>query len=54
VLRQVIIKSGNKYSTIDGLDLCNGGEVATFDNAVSYLDSTKKPVLHQAKINKEL
>jgi hypothetical protein len=34
VLRQVIIKSGNKYSTIDGLDLCNGGEVATFDNAV--------------------
>jgi hypothetical protein len=51
----VIIKSGNKYSTIDGLDLCNGGEVATFDNAVSYLDSTKNQEVRsiiEAKINK--
>lgn len=31
----IIIKKSNKYSTIDGLDLCNVGEIATFDNAVA-------------------
>ena len=51
----VVIKSGNKYSTIDGLDLCNAGEIATFDNAVSYLDSAKNQEVRsiiEAKINK--
>lgn len=37
----VIAKSGNKYSTVDGLDLCENGEIATFDNAVKYLDNPK-------------
>jgi hypothetical protein len=37
----VILKKSNKYSTVDGLDLCNPGEVATFDNAVAYLDNVK-------------
>lgn len=37
----VILKKSNKYSTVDGLDLCNAGEIATFDNAVVYLDNVK-------------
>lgn len=37
-----IIKiSGNKYVTVDGLELCNQGQIPTFDNAVRYLDSPK-------------
>ena len=36
---KIIIKKSNKYSTADGLDLCEAGEVATFDNAVKYLDN---------------
>jgi hypothetical protein len=35
----VIKKSGNKYSTVDGLELCNEGETPSFDNAVRYLDA---------------
>ena len=34
-------KSGNKYSTIDGLDLCENGQIPTFENAIAYLDSPK-------------
>ena len=37
----VILKKSNKYSTEDGLDLCNSGEIATFDNAIAYLDNVK-------------
>lgn len=51
----VIVKSGNKYGTIDGLDLCNAGEVATFDNAVAYLDNPKNQEIRtiiEAKISK--
>lgn len=51
----VIIKKSNKYSTEDGLDLCNSGEVATFDNAIAYLDNVKNQdvrSLIEAKINK--
>lgn len=51
----VILKIGNKYSTIDGLDLCNAGEIASFDNAISYLDSAKNQevrLIIEAKINK--
>lgn len=36
--KQVIVKKANKYSTADGLDLCNAGEIATFENAVAYLE----------------
>lgn len=34
-------KSGNKYSTIDGLDLCESGQIPTFENAIAYLDNPK-------------
>lgn len=37
----IILKKGNKYSTIDGLDLCENGQIATFENAVTYLDNVK-------------
>lgn len=37
----VIVKNSNKYSTVDGLELCNPGELPTFDNAVAYLDNPK-------------
>jgi hypothetical protein len=53
--KEVIIKRGNKYSTIDGLDLCNSGEIATFENAVLYLDNVKNQEIRsliEAKINK--
>ncbi len=51
----VILKKGNKYTTIDGLDLCEAGEIATFDNAVRYLDNVKHQDVRsivEAKINK--
>lgn len=34
----IVEKKSNKYSTVDGLDLCNAGEVATLENAVKYLE----------------
>ena len=34
-------KSGNKYSTVDGLDLCENSQVPTFENAIKYLDNVK-------------
>jgi len=51
----VIIKKSNKYSTEDGLDLCNSGEIATFDNAIAYLDNPKNQEVRnliELKINK--
>jgi len=51
----VIVKNSNKYATVDGLDLCNAGEIATFDNAVNYLDNPKNQearTIIEAKINK--
>lgn len=37
----VIVKKSNKYSTVDGLSLCEADENPTFDNAVRYLDNNK-------------
>jgi hypothetical protein len=37
----IIIKNGNKYRTIDGLELCENSQVPTFDNAILYLDNPK-------------
>jgi len=37
----IIKKSGNKYSTIDGLDLCENSQVPTFENTIAYLDNPK-------------
>ena len=38
---KIIIRNSNKYETIDGLKLCNNKEIASFDNAVKYLDNPK-------------
>ena len=37
----VVKVSGSKYSTTDGLNLCESGQVASFENAVNYLDNPK-------------
>lgn len=50
----IIKKEGNKYSTIDGLDLAFQGQVASFSNAVAYLDDVKNQevrALIEARIN---
>lgn len=50
----VIVRSGNKYATVDGLDLCESDEVATFATAVRYLDNPRNQdvrTLIEAKIN---
>ena len=36
-----ILKRSNKYSTVDGLSLCEADENPTFDNAVKYLDNDR-------------
>jgi hypothetical protein len=50
----VIVKNGNKYATVDGLELAEADELPTFDNAVRYLDNPKHQdvrSLVEAKIN---
>lgn len=37
----IVVKQGNKYSTKDGLDLCENGLIPTFENAIAYLDNPK-------------
>lgn len=32
---------GNKYSTEDGLDLCENGYISTYENAIKYLENPK-------------
>ena len=52
----ILIKIGNKYKTIDGLDLCENSQIATFENAINYLDNVKHQdvrALIEAKINKK-
>lgn len=51
----VVVKTGNKYKTADGLDLCNSGEIPTFDNAINYLDNPinqEVRTIIETKINK--
>ena len=50
----VVNRLGNKYETADGLEICENGEVPTFDNAVNYLDNPKNQEIRsliEAKIN---
>lgn len=50
----VIVKESNKYSTVDGLELCEADEIPTFSNAVRYLDSDRNEEVRsliEAKIN---
>lgn len=51
-----IIKSGSRFSTEDGLELCESGEIPTFDKAVLYLDNPRNQDVRsfiEAKINKK-
>ena len=36
-----IVRNGNKYSTVDGLELSENKQPASFDNAVAYLNNPK-------------
>lgn len=50
----VIKRNSNKYSTIDGLELCEAGSIPSFDNAVKYLEEPKNQevrLLLEARIN---
>lgn len=50
----VIVKAGNKYSTVDGLELSEADEVPTLNNAVRYLDNPRNQEIRslvEAKIN---
>ena len=50
----VVVRRGNKYSTVDGLDLCEADEIPTFANAVRYLENPRNQevrLLVEAKIN---
>lgn len=50
----VINKESNKYITADGLSLCEADELATFSNAIKYLEAAKNDevrTLIEAKIN---
>ena len=53
--KKVILKTSNKYKTVDGLDLCENGQIPTFENAVTYLDNPKHQDVRsfiEAKLNK--
>lgn len=41
VENKVILKTGNKYQTPDGLELCHAGETPTYNNAVRFLNDDK-------------
>mgnify|MGYP000209277843 FL=1 len=50
----IVLRKGNIYSTIDGLDLCENGQIASYNNAIAYLDNPKHQdvrTLVEAKIN---
>lgn len=52
----IVIKSGNKYKTEDGLDLCENGQIATFENVINYLDNPKHQDVRnliEIKLNKK-
>lgn len=51
-----IVRNGNKYETIDGLELAEQGQMPTFDNAVSFLDNPKNQEIRsllEARLNKK-
>lgn len=53
---KVILKENNEYVTVDGLQLCEPGSIATFENAVRYLNDDKNQELRlliEARIDKE-
>lgn len=51
-----IMRRGNLYETVDGLELAENGQPASFDNAVRYLDNPKYQdvrALIEARLDKE-
>lgn len=56
VAQGVVVKTGNRYVTADGLELCNSGEIPVFTTAVSYLDAPKNQDVRsiiEAKLSKK-
>jgi len=52
---KVVIKEGGQYNTVDGVQLCTPGGIATFANAVSFLSDDKNQeirLLIEARIDK--
>jgi hypothetical protein len=52
----VVVKNSNKYSTSDGLELCNADQIATYDNVVNFLENPKNQEIRfliEAKLNSE-
>lgn len=52
--KKLILKKGNKYETVDGLELSENGQMPSFNNAVKYLENPKHQdirTLLEAKIN---
>ncbi len=50
----VIKRNGTQYGTADGLDLCESGEIPTYDNAVRFLENPRNQDIRslvEAKIN---
>lgn len=41
ILKGYVKVNGNKYSTEDGLDLCENSQVPTLENAIKYLNNPK-------------
>ena len=53
---KLILRRNQRYSTSDGLDLCYPGEVASFDNAIKYLEDPKNQevkMILEAKLNQK-
>lgn len=51
---KVIIKKGNKYTTVDGLTLAEEGEAPVYQNAIKYLENDKNQDIRahiEARIN---
>ena len=54
VAKKVIIREGNQYSTTDGLELSEEGQIPTFNAAVAYLDNPKNQAVRdviEARLN---
>lgn len=53
---KVIIKKGNRYVTVDGLELAEAGEAPVYQNVISFLESDKNQDIRsllEARIDQE-
>lgn len=52
--KKIVVRNGNKFSTVDGLELAENGQNPSFVNAVKYLDNPKHQEVRdliEARIN---